>query len=255
MVPKEVFAFLDMFTDFLNIHAGSRMVVEEVGLWNQQFVLAENNNMEENETLSGEVVATAATNAKVVSREVSQKQNQRRKKKKSAAPMTRNGEISEKINALRLTCVLQVSFTTLPPEMIGRMAVAIIQENRIELDLLLKVLEQSHSYFESIDGILDVYEMETLELPTPPPAMNNPSDSDYDVKTDDDDLAGGMQGPSVMCESYYVLFALICCISRVLSWPVAVKDYFCMKTTKLTRVSRHWFFGWLLSNHVPRSHY
>lgn len=146
----EVDAFIDLFTSFLNAYTGSSMAVDNVGLWYQQLVLVDDDREGKNDNVLN---VTSTNNAQVVQL----RKQQRRKKLERTSP--------PQVNALQLTIIIEISFTTLPLELVENMAVVTIQENEVDLVRRFKVLSMTLPYFADIYG-LDVYWIEKLEIPT-----------------------------------------------------------------------------------------
>ncbi|KAL7551102.1 hypothetical protein ACHAWF_014297 [Thalassiosira exigua] len=156
MYRNEVLAFIELFKGFMNLHAGARMFIEDVGLWHQQLIMVDDDDVK---NFTSVAVAAAASNTSTVSRGIIQQaQKWNVGKGKSSAIQ---------IPALRLTIILQVSYTTLPPELLGNMAVFTVQENEPELLGRLKVKYIYHSFTVLMLGDLKSFPLYTLPLQLP----------------------------------------------------------------------------------------
>ncbi|KAL3795552.1 hypothetical protein HJC23_009265 [Cyclotella cryptica] len=156
MTEREYGKFLELILKFLQKYTEKSMAIEGIDLWHQQQVFVDASpNITWNAT-----EATPAQQNKQRQLLEQEKLDQilafKKKQKEHAAPQTA---------AMQVTLVLRISFTFLPENLLGKMAVVAIQDNESELIMLLREQSAFYSYFKTLDGITsDV----VLELTLPP---------------------------------------------------------------------------------------
>ena len=138
--------FFGMFVPFLRKHCKSAMMVEKIDLWGEEQI---------------NVVAPLASSAT------------------SSTPVvaTRAVEGLKKIQATRLTLVLQISSTTLPLNLLGSMASVAIEENQGELLTEIDVLGEIYQLFANVDQVVSFSIDSVTEAPVASPVEKETASS------------------------------------------------------------------------------
>lgn len=128
--------FFDMFLPFLRKHCKRAMMVENIELWSEEQI-----------NVVAPLISSATYSTPVVA--------------------TRAVEGRRKVQATRLTLVLQISSTTLPLNLLGSMATVAIEENQGELLTEIGVLGELYQFFSNVDQVVSFSIDSVTDAPSP----------------------------------------------------------------------------------------
>lgn len=136
--------FFDIFVPFLRKHCKRAMMVENIELWSEEQI-----------NVVAPLVSSATYSTPVVA--------------------TRAVEGRRKVQATRLTLVLQISSTTLPLNLLGSMATVAIEENQGELLTEIGVLGELYQFFSNVDQVVSFSIDSVTDAPVASPAEKDAS--------------------------------------------------------------------------------
>jgi hypothetical protein len=156
MTEREYEKFTELMLKFLRRYTENQMIIEGIDIWYQQQVLVDASlGSSANRT---DAVPAAKKKPRVLLEQEKLDQILQFKKNQKAQDIPQT-------SAMQVTLILRISFSTLPQDLLAKMAMVTIQEKELELIMMLQEQSAFYTYFKPLDGITsDV----VLEL-TPPP--------------------------------------------------------------------------------------
>lgn len=167
MSEREYEKFLEIMTNFLNKFIEDSMAIQGIDIWYQQQILVDAPDNSTEIVEIGADVGEIPTLPGKKSRELQLEQDKKdqiiafkKKQKEETVPQT---------TAMQITLIIKVSFSYLPEDLLAKLAVVTIQENKSELMMMLQEQSNFYTYFKPLNGITSDVVLELTPPPSPAP--------------------------------------------------------------------------------------